>query len=60
MKETKAEEVQKREEEEEKEDEAEAAYDALKSYKDILSLLKPGNDRKKRYILFLTVKEIDW
>jgi hypothetical protein len=42
VKETKAEEAQRREEEEEKEDEAEAAYDALKSYKDILNLLKPG------------------
>ena len=34
--------MQKKEEEEEKEDEAEAAYDELKSYKDILNLLKPG------------------
>jgi hypothetical protein len=42
VKETKAEEVQRRDEEDEREAEAEASYDELKSYKDILSFLKPG------------------
>jgi hypothetical protein len=54
IKESKKEEIQKKEEEEEKEDEAEAAYDELKSYKDILNLLKPGiynNPYKDLYII---------
>ena len=55
MKETKAEEARKREEEEEKEDEAEAAYDALKSYKDILNLLKPGTNRVIHLISYVNV-----
>ena len=43
MKEQKQEEIRRKEEADDREDEAEAAYDELKSYKDILGLLKPGN-----------------
>ena len=50
MKETKQEELQKKEDEDEKEDEAVATYDELKTYKDILNLLHPGKQPKNLLI----------
>ena len=56
MKEQKQEEIRRKEEADDREDEAEAAYDELKSYKDILGLLKPGNQLIKLLSLTLFCK----
>ena len=55
MKEQKQEEIRRKEEADDLEDEAEAAYDELKSYKDILGLLKPGNQGPLIKIISLTL-----
>jgi len=51
VKETKQEELQKKEDEDEKEDEAGATYDELKTYKDILNLLHPGKQKQPKNLL---------